>query len=428
MRAPVKDAASRGAVWAWSFYDFANSPFSTSIMSVIFNVYFAKVVAEHSPLYGDTLWGILVSISTLLAGLLGPISGAMADRRGSKKSYLAICAVSGSVTTAGLFWSGPDTLFFSSILLIIANLSFSCSLSFYNSFLISLSTPASIGRVSGLGWALGYIGSGICLALNLALIQKPELFGIPTDNYFPIRLTCLICAVWWALFTIPLLLWVPEPDGSGRHETLGQTFGHAWKSVRDSIKGARTLNKNLFLCLISYLLYNDGIETVIVMAALFASQILNMSQSEIISCFLMIQFVAFFGALLFGRLGDYLGNKKALQVALTLWSVVIFWALFINSKTEFWWAGALIAIVLGGSQSLSRSLFGRLLPPGQEAQFYGFQNLSSKISATLGPLVYGISRQLTGSPRIAILSMLIFFIAGQALLSGVQEPGLKEES
>ncbi|MEK7287974.1 MAG: MFS transporter [Elusimicrobiota bacterium] len=415
---PATPAQGR-AVWAWAFYDFANSPFATTITAVIFNVYFAKVVAKNAPLYGDTIWGILVAISTLLAGILCPFLGALADLRGTKKPWLAFSAAIGSLATMSLFWSGPGTLLMSSVLFIVANLSFSLSLGFYNAFLNDLATDKTIGRVSGLGWALGYVGGGLCLAINLAMIQKPEIFGLPTANDIPVRMSCLICGLWWGIFTVPLILWVPEKKTSS--VPADASWKAAWELVVRSIKSARTYNRNLFRCLIAYLLYNDGIETVVIMAGLFASQALGMTQGQIIACFLMIQFVAFFGAIIFGKLGDAWGNKKALQLSLTLWAAVLFWALFMKTQTEFWIAGAFIAIVLGGSQSLSRSLFGKLVPKGSEAQFYGFQNLSSKISATLGPLAYGVSREITGSPRIAILSMLIFFIAGQALLAGVQE-------
>ncbi|MBI4370446.1 MAG: MFS transporter [Elusimicrobia bacterium] len=413
---------SRRAIWAWAFYDFANSPFTTTITTVIFNVYFAQVVAQNAPVYGDTLWGFLVAASTLISGALSPLLGAFADERRWKKKLLGACALVGSLATAGLAWATPETLVLTSVLFMLASLAFSCSLAFYNAFLNDLSTSENVGRISGLGWALGYVGGGLCLVVNLLMMKKPQFFGIPDVSYWPIRLGFLVVGLWWGLFTLPIMFWVHEEPASGPAAGERNSWQKAFHHVKKSLLAARTANKELFRYLIAYLLYNDGIETVIVMASLFASQVLFMGQDEIIACFLMIQFVAFFGAMGFGRLGDRWGNKKALQASLVLWAVVLFWALLMKSKSEFWAAGVLIAVVLGGSQSLSRSFFAKLIPQGQEAQFYGFLALSSKISASLGPLTYGLCRQLTGSPRLAILSMLIFFVAGQWLLMGVREP------
>ncbi|MBI4062889.1 MAG: MFS transporter [Elusimicrobia bacterium] len=410
-------------IWAWALYDFANSPFTTTITSVVFNVYFAKVVSEGTPLHGDTLWGILVAAATLASGIISPILGALADERRIKKPLLLAFALIGSSATLALTASREGTLWASSIFFFIASVSFSASLTFANAFLNELATEKNIGRISGLGWALGYIGGGLCLAVNLLMIQKPELLGITADNHWPVRLTFASVGFWWVAFTIPFAIWVKEEKPAGQqNQSLVKSLGNAVQTVKKTLRAARTTNANLVRYLVAYLLYNDGIETIIVMAGVFASEILLMGQGEIVSCFLMIQFVAFIGALTFGHLGDRWGNKKALQVSLMLWILVVIWALFMQSKTEFWLAGAAIAIVLGGSQALSRSLFGKLVPRGYEGQFYGFLNLSSKVSATLGPLTYGVSRQITGSPRWAIFSLLIFFVLGQMLLVGVREP------
>lgn len=277
------------------------------------------------------------------------------------------------------------------------------------------------GSLSGLGWALGYLGGGLCLALNLAMIQKPNWFGLPTVDHMPVRFTFLVVGFWWFIFSLPIFLWVKDRGTVQTPESFSQSWNAALKSVGSTLKLANGKHRNLFRFIIAYLLYNDGIETVIVMASLFAMQVLGMQESEIILCFLMIQFVAVAGAYLCGKLGDRWGNKRSLQFTLTLWSAALFWALFMRTKTEFWFCGALIALVLGGAQSLSRSLFAGIVPKGMESQCYGFLNLSSKVSATLGPLTYAVSRQITGSPRWAILSMLIFFVLGQMILRGVQE-------
>ncbi|MBI4668561.1 MAG: MFS transporter [Elusimicrobia bacterium] len=414
----------RRAVWAWAFYDFANSPFATTVMAVVFNVYFARVVARSAPLHGDTIWAILIAVSTLASGIISPVWGALADRRSWKKISLAACALTGSISTIGLTASQEGTILLSCLLFLAASLSFSCSLAFYNAFLNDLADDKNIGRVSGFGWAMGYAGGGLCLALNLLMIERPEFFGLPAHNQWPVRLTFAVVGLWWAVFSIPILLWVEEKPKARQPggEPFFASLGYSLKAVAQSIKSAGRTNRNLFTFLIAYLLYNDGIETVLVMAGVFASEMLLMGPGEIVGCFLMIQFVAFFGAFGFGRLADRWSNKKALMLSLGLWTAVLIWAILMKSKLEFWLAGAVIAVVMGASQSLSRSLFGKLVPKGSEAEFYGFLNLSSKVSATLGPLTYGLSRQITGSPRIGILSMLIFFVLGQLLLTHVKEP------
>ncbi|MFC1522272.1 MFS transporter [Elusimicrobiota bacterium] len=424
-----KTTSLKTRLWAWALYDFANSPFTTTITTVVFNVYFAQVVVKGSApvkflgatLYGDTIWAMLIATATLLAGITSPFLGAIADIIKSKKTLMLGFAFIGSLATSALVISKPGTLLLSSILFVIASYSFSSSLAFYNAFLNDLSDDSNIASISGFGWALGYIGGGLCLALNLAMIQKPMFFGITTDNHFNVRLTFFVVGIWWFVFTMPFLFLVNSEQPILTKRNMKAIFTQAFLKVLDTLKTARNLRKNQFRYLISYILYNDGIETVIVMSSLFAAQVLFFKPDEIIMCFLMIQFVAFFGALIFGKIGDRAGNKKTLIITLCIWIAILFWALFMTQKAEFWAAGAVIAMVLGGSQALSRSLFGKIIPKGQEAQFYGFLTLSGKISATLGPLAYAVSRQLTGSPRIAIFSMLLFFILGLLLLSGVKE-------
>lgn len=411
------------SVWAWAFYDFANSPFATTIISVIFNVYFAGVVAANSSVRGAALWSFLVAVSTLVSGALSPYVGAVADIRRSRKAGLCVCALVGSVSTAALAVSAPDTLVLSAGLFFIASVAFTLSLTFYNSFLNELSDDTSIGRISGYGWALGYLGGGLCLALNLWMIRRPDFFGIPAEHHWPVRAAFMTAGAWWFIFTFPLILFVPE-SGVQSQPAPGILTAHrmALDRLAASIRSAFRMNKNLFIFLAAYLLYNDAIETVIVTAAIFAGLELNMGQDEIIGCFLMIQFVAVIGAAGFGVLSDRWNHKRALQIALVVWAGILCWTFSITDHRSFWFVSAAAALVLGGSQSVSRSLFGRMVPDAEKTQFYGFLSLSGKISAAAGPALFGAVYEFTGNIRLAILTLIVPLLVGLFLLNFVREP------
>lgn len=412
-------AVFKKELWAWALYDFANSPFATTILAVVFNVYFAGVVARDAPVHGVTLWSFLVTGSAILSGLLSPLLGALADIRQRRKSWLGGCAVLGALSTAALVAAGPETLVWTCVLFVFASTCFSLSLTFYHSFLNDLSTGRNRGSISGFGWAVGYLGGGLCLALNLAMIQYPAWFNLPAVDHWPVRASFLLVGVWWLIFTLPIMIWTKE---SPAKTPVAAPVSEAVRRVLDNLKSATGYRKNVFLFLIAYLVYNDVIETIIVMAAIFAAAEIGMAQGEIVACFLMIQFVAFFGALAFGRLADRWSNKKALQASLVLWTLILLWTMVMKSKSEFWAAGVAVALVLGGSQAVSRSLFGSMVPDRDKAQFYGFWGLSGKISSALGPLVFGLVNEFTGRIRWAIFSMLVLLILGQGLLAFVKEP------
>lgn len=353
--------------------------------------------------------------------MAGPFLGALADIQRSRKKWLIGSALTGACATTGLVIATPQTVVVSSIIFFVASLCFTISLTFYHSFLNALSTPDDIGRVSGFGWAVGYIGGGLCLALNLLMIEHPSWFHLPGGD-ISVRLTFLTVGIWWILFTIPFLVWVKEPAGlTESPRRLPGLCRAAGGKVLASLRAAGHFRKNLFLFLISYLLYNDAIETIIVVAGIFAAQELGMRSGEIVGCFLMIQFVAFFGALGFGRLADRWSNKKALQASLGVWALILVWAMVMTRRSEFWAAGVIIALVLGGSQSVSRSLFGKMVPRGEEAQYYGFWGLSGKIAAAAGPLIFGLVHHFSGNIRLALMALLVLLATGQVLLSFVEE-------
>lgn len=440
MNAPAKRLApslgDKRAIWSWAVYDFANSPFSTTITTVVFNVYFVKVVVGDGgyrlfghAIPGDAWWSYLIAASTLSIAVLSPLLGAMADHSGSKKLFLAGFTVLGAAATAALYFADAGAAGLASLNFFCANLAFAGAFAFYNSLLLDVAPQDQIGRISGLGWACGYIGGGLCLALNLAMIQQPAWFGLPADGSLKVRLSFVVVGAWWLLFSVPLLLWVRERAGAAAAATQGwgeiaregfTRVGHTFRQIRRFPQLVRFL--------FSYLLYNDGIETIIVIASVFAATEIGMQQGEIIQCFLLIQFVAFIGSLVFGKLADRFGAKKAILGSLLLWILIVLWAMVMTTSREFWVAGALIGLVLGGSQAASRALYAEFTPEENSAEFFGFLSLSGKMMATLGPLTYGWARQVFGDVRPAIGSILIFFIAGAALLTTVDEAAGKAQA
>jgi MFS transporter, UMF1 family len=414
-------------IWAWAMYDFANSAFATTVLSVVFNVYFAKKVVPPEGLLflgtawtGTALWSGLVSLSMVFLFGVSPLLGATADLSGRKKPFLFFFWALGCAGSAGLFFAGPGDVLWASACFLTANIGFSGGNVFYNALIIDLATPASMGRASGFGWAVGYLGGGLCLALNLLMVKFPDALGIPTGNDFPIRACFLTVAVWWFVFGLPLFLTrfsraAPAPRKEGV-----SLFKQGWSRLADT---ARHLGeyRRLLHFLAAYLLYNDGIETVILMASLVGAELLGMRTDELILCFLMIQGVAFIGAMIFGELADRWGHKRSIFLAVGVFAAAVVWGAGMSGKGEFWVLGVVVGLVLGGSQAASRSLMGLLTPAEKSAEFFSFYSLVSKFTAVLGPAVFGLARQFLGI-RAAVLSLLVFFITGGFAMIFVKEP------
>jgi MFS transporter, UMF1 family len=413
------------AVWGWALYDFANSAFATTVLSVVFNVYFARrivppegvsVLGAQVP--GASLWSYAVSASMLITFLMAPVLGTLADHSGRKKLFLTRFWLMGCAAAAGLFFMGPGDVWPAAALFIVANVGFAGANIFYNAFLPFLAPPARLGRLSGFGWAVGYAGGGLCLALNLAMIRAPQTFGLSPEGDLPVRATLLCVAVWWFVFGLPLQFWLREAPPAGAQEpgrwtaVAARRLAATWREVR--------LHRNLWKFLAAYLVYNDGIETIIVVSALFGAQALGMEQGELILCFLMIQGVALAGALLAGRLADRFRHKPVIFATLAAYTGVILWAYRMEAKSEFWVLGVVVGLVLGGSQAASRSLMALLTPAAKSAEFFSFFGLVGKLTAVLGPLVFGLAAQFWGL-RNGVLSLLVFFAGGAALLCFVSE-------
>ncbi|MBI2915347.1 MAG: MFS transporter [Elusimicrobia bacterium] len=416
----------RRAILAWAFYDFANSAFATTVLAVLFNVYFVKVICKEGvPFFrtiipGESFWAYSVSLSTFLVFLLAPLLGAIADFSGLKKKFLIFFCILGAICTGFLYFCVEGDYWLAAALFILANLGFNAGNVFYNAFLCELSTPETAGRISGLGWALGYLGGGLLLLFNLMLLKNPSLFSVPVTDHVPVRLCILSVTFWWILFALPLFLFVPEKRGAPIPMTAFQKIEKGVRDILQTFSEIRA-HKETFKFLVSYLIYNDGIETVILMASIFGAKELGMSQEQVVLCFLMIQAVAFVGSLLFGSLADKWSHTFAIKLTLWTYLFVCLWASRLQTVSEFWILGAVVGLILGGSQSASRSFLSLLIPPEKNAQFFGFFGLTGKLSSAIGPLTFGILSQIF-SLRVAVVSLSVFFALGLFLLHFVQEP------
>jgi len=424
-------------IFGWAMYDFANSAFATTILAVIFNQYFATVVAGGEKgvrlfgfhLHGASFFTFTVSISMAVSALFSPFLGAVADASGSKKRFLMAFCFGGVLFTGLLYFVHEGDYWIGAIFFIFANIGFGGGSVFYNAFLPEISTSQNIGRISGLGWALGYIGGGALLAVNLMMLKYPERLGFPT-GYFSVHDCFLSVALWWLIFSLPTFLFLRERAQESSPPLEGSYFREGYRRLRHTFRRIKTF-KELTKFLVAFLIYNDGIVTVIVMASIFGANVLRMETGEIILFFLMIQGIAFFGSLIFGYLADAIGNKRTVMISLGIWSFIILWAFRLgiiwDPKTEYWILGVLVATVLGGSQAASRSLQGVFTPEANSAEFFAFFGVSGKFASVFGPLIYGILIAMTGSVRSGILSVLVFFVAGMAILWTVDEKKGMEE-
>jgi UMF1 family MFS transporter len=418
----MEEIIHKRAINSWAMYDWANSSFATTIMAAVLPVYYANVagkgLGEHTV---TAYWAYTTTIALLLVAVLSPILGTMADFQGYKKRYLTFFMVLGVAGTAMLYFVGEGQWLMASIIFIFGSIGFSGSLVFYDSLLPHVARPEEIDQVSSKGYAFGYLGGGLLLAINLAMIMVvPGLVPSLTTSLMT-RISFITVAIWWALFSIPILRNVKEPP---RRILAGET--HATNPFTASFNRLgntfRTLKKyrQLMLFIIAFWLYNNGIGTIIYMASIYGKE-LKFSDVTVIGTLLMVQFVAMPFAFLFGWLAKKFGTRKSIYISLVIYSAIAVGGFFMSQEIHFWMLGFAVATVQGGSQALSRSLIGRMMPKSQSAEFYSFFGVSEKIAGTVGPLVFGLSSQLLGGGRVGIISLIIFFIAGAAVLSRVDE-------
>lgn len=409
------------ARFGWCLYDWANSAFATVILAAVLPVYFVSLVPDTGAelklghwthtLPASALWGYAVSGSMLVIAVLAPWLGALADRRGWRKHLLILFCLCGATATLLLFQTGPGEYLFAATLFIFGNIGFSGGNIFYNAYLTLLAKPGGTDRLSAQGFATGYVGGGLTLLIVFLLIQFSEQLGFP-DKGAATRFGFLLTGFWWILFALPTFYLLPKTEVTKRSGI--NPFKAYLHSFRDIIR-----YRDLGLFLVAFLFYNDGIQTVIAVSAIFAREELALSQGTILGCFLMIQFLAMPGALLFGKLADRFGAKRSILLSLVLFSIVCCYAYVMRTSTEFWILGAVIALILGGSQAISRSLFASMAPEKRSAEFFGFYSISARFASIFGPLTFALITDITGSPRGAILALAIFFVIGGGILSVV---------
>lgn len=391
----------------WSLFDFANSTFATIIAAFVFAIYFKKVIASNQPV-GDLYWSISINISMIIVAVLSPVLGAASDYRNNKKTYLVFFTLISVIATGLLYFTGEGTIFWGMLLFIFANIGFQAGLGFYDAFIKEIAEPENYNRVSSLGYAIGYLGSLLSLGVVLLLKEEP-------------RNTFIACSALFALFSLPLFLFVKEKKVIPSNSDGSLSFFSAGiKRTLDTISHIKEY-KNIKNFLLSYFLYIDGVNTIIFFSANYAQTTLQFEISDLIVFFIIVQVTALIGSFLFGYIADRTGLKKTISFVIISWAILTLLVFFATDKTTFLIIGAFAGTFLGSSQALSRSLMTKLVPDEKKTEFFGFYSLFEKTSTILGPLTFGLVSWLTGSQRYAALSIALFFIAGYILFRKVEE-------
>jgi UMF1 family MFS transporter len=405
-------SANKHMLWSWAFYDWANSAFATVVMAGFFPIFFKQYWSAEVPIIESTYHlGIINSTASLIVVLISPILGAVADQMGRRKGFLLIFACLGVVMTGALYWVEQGQWQLASLLYIAGVVGFSGGNLFYDALLPVVTPLKSVDRVSALGFGLGYLGGGLLFAFNVWMTLEPEVFGL-ADAAEAVRVAFLCTALWWLLFSLPLLLFVHEPAANQISTMVAIKNG--FSQLRRTFKQIRTL-KQTFLFLVAYWLYIDGVDTIIRMAVDYGLSI-GLASSDLITALLITQFVGFPAAIAFGQIGERIGSKHGILLALAVYICVTLFSIFMYAAWQFYLLAVVIGLVQGGVQSLSRSLYVRLIPPEQNAEFFGFYNMLGKFAAVLGPILVGWITLLSGSNRIGILSIVLLFLAGGYLL------------
>jgi len=416
----MSTSSRQRARFAWCLYDWANSAFATVILAAVLPVYMVSLIpAGGAPLPwsnrglpATAFWGYTVALSMTLVAVVAPLLGQLADQHGLRRRLLIVFCLLGSLATSALVLAGPQSYLLAAGLFVLANIGFAAGNIFYNAFLPSLAVGGDADHLSSKGFAYGYLGGGLMLLLAFVMIQYPPWFGLD-GIVAATRGSFLLTGLWWLLFALPALMWLngsappAAPKIAGVKQRYQETLANVWR------------HRELRRFLIAFLLYNDGIQTIISVSAIFARDELKLPQGTILGCFLMIQFVAAPGSLFFARLAARLGTRRTVMASLVVFTLITVYASTMRTAVEFWGLGLAVALVLGGSQALSRSLFVRMVPEQNSSEFFSFFAISTKFASIFGPLLFAILVHLSGSNRMAILSLSVFFIIGLVLLGRV---------
>ena len=407
---------NKRAVWSWAFYDWANSAYSTTVMAGFFPLFFKEYWADpHNPSQSTFYLGMANSIASIVVAALAPLLGSVADQGSAKKKFLTFFAFLGVIMTGGLWMVAQGNWQMAVLFYVIATIGFSSGIVFYDALLPGLASEERVDAVSSLGFGIGYLGGGLLFLVNVFMYLKPELFGIP-DGATAIKLSFLSVAVWWAVFTIPLILFVPEPKNYENID-FNNAIRMGWVQLVQTFKEIRNM-KVVGTFLLAYWFYIDGVDTIIRMAVDYGMS-LNFPGESLIIALLIVQFVAFPAALIYGWLASKIGAKTGIMVGITAYSFITLLGYFMTEAWHFYVLAILIGLFMGGIQALSRSLYTRIIPPDKSAEFFGFYNMLGKFAAIIGPALMGTIALVTGSARLGILSILLLFILGAFFLNKV---------
>lgn len=394
-------------VFNWSLYDFANSSFAIIVLAFVYAIYFRRVVAEDLPI-ADFYWSTSINISMILVAFLSPVLGAASDYFGNKKKYLIFFTFLSVIATALLYFVTNGMIFWGMLLFIFANVGFQAGLGFYDAFIKEIASFENYNRVSSFGYATGYVGSLAAIAAVIILQDTP-------------RLTFAACAVFFLIFSLPMFLFVKEKPVSPAEKLSSANFISI--GLKRTAQTLRHINqyRNIRTFLLSYFLYIDGVNTIIFFSAIYAQTTLKFETPDLIIFFVIVQITALIGSFLFGWIADKAGTKRTILFIILSWIVLTILVFFANDKITFLIIGAFAGTFLGSSQALSRSFMGRLTPDEKKTEFFGFYSLFEKTSTILGPLTFGLVSWLSGNQRYAIISILIFFIAGFFIFRKVED-------
>jgi UMF1 family MFS transporter len=402
---------------AWAMYDWANSAFQCTIITAVFPVYYSTVAAKGlSGAEATARFATATTLALTFIAIVSPVLGAYADFAGAKKRMLGACMSIGVLATAAMFLIGPGDWRLAEWLFVVANIGISGSFVFYDSLLPHIAADDEMDRVSSAGYALGYLGGGVLLLINLLWILKPHWFGL-ADSGVASRLSFLSVAIWWVAFSIPMFRHVPEPPAEAEALRASGPLKASFVQLVDTIREFRTY-RQAALMLLAFLIYNDGIGTIIRMAGLYGAE-LKLPETALVGAIVMVQFVGIPFALLFGQLASWIGAKRAIFLALVVYVVISIVGYRMTAAWQFYLLAFLVGTVQGGSQALSRSLFATMVPRHKSSEFFGFFAVFEKFAGIFGPALFAVTVSLTGSSRQAILSVIAFFVIGALLLAMV---------
>ncbi|MEE8119168.1 MAG: MFS transporter [Gammaproteobacteria bacterium] len=405
--------------WSWAFYDWANSAFATTVMAGFFPIFLKQYWSSGSDPNESTFQlGLANAIAGLVIAIIAPALGAIADRGGAKKKFLLFFTIMGIVMTGALYFVQQGNWLVAIIVFVVATVGFTGGNVFYDSLIIDVATDEESDFVSAFGYSLGYLGGGLVFAVNVGMTLKPELFGL-ADMAEAVRWSFISVSVWWTVFCVPVFLFVREPGEQQDHGGFINVIQAGFRQFRNTFSEIRAL-RTVFLFLLAYWFYIDGVNTVIKMAVDYGLS-LGFPTSSLITALLLVQFIGFPAAIAFGYLGEKFGTKFGLYVGIMVYTGVTFWAYYMDTVSEFYAMAVAIGLVQGGVQSLSRSFYSRIIPSDKSAEFFGFYGMFGKFAAILGPFMMGWIAVSSGSPRLAIVSIAILFVIGAAVLFFVNE-------